>query len=312
MLGNSTQGWPWQAEDYDLPAEMPDGQPWPRITVVTPSYNQGRFLEETIRSVLLQGYPNLEYIVIDGGSTDQSVDIVRKHESHLAYWVSEPDRGQYDAINKGFARSTGEIMAWLNSDDVYCPWALHTVGQIFRSCGEVDWLTTSIPLTWSAEGIPCAARFVDNYTESSFARGRNAQNDGRSRTWIMQEGTFWRRTLWDQSGGQLDASFAYAGDFELWTRFWQHADLVTVPVPLAGFRVHDQQKTARIGAYYAEVDRILTSYAKGRHLPHWSLSLLRRFYEITGRGGRVFGSRVRRVVYRHDRKDWVIRTKYVI
>ena len=100
---------------------MPDGLPWPRLTIVTPSYNQGQFIEESIRSVLLQGYPNLEYIITDGGSTDGSVDIIRKYEPWLAYWQSKPDRGQSHALNKGFARATGHIFAWLNSDDYYYP-----------------------------------------------------------------------------------------------------------------------------------------------------------------------------------------------
>src|SRR5215212_7784658 len=118
-----------------------DGAP-PRISIVTPSFNQGRFLRETMQSVLGQGYPNLEYVVIDGGSTDESVDIIRGHEQQLAAWVSEKDAGQYDAINKGFARTSGEVMAWLNSDDKYTPWALPVVGEIFAQLPEVKWLTT--------------------------------------------------------------------------------------------------------------------------------------------------------------------------
>ena len=122
-------GWPWAEESPQLPATMPDGSPWPRISIVTPSFNQGQYIEETIRSVLLQGYPNLEYIIIDGGSTDNSVEIIKKYEKWLTYWVSEADRGQSHAINKGFNYCSGEIFQWINSDDCLCERALKCVGS---------------------------------------------------------------------------------------------------------------------------------------------------------------------------------------
>ena len=112
------KGWPWTVQT-DLPKEtMPNGEPWPRISLVTPSYNQGRYIEETIRSVLLQNYPNLEYVIIDGGSTDETLAILQKYEHWLTYWASEPDHGQSHAINKGFQRCTGTILNWLCSDDI--------------------------------------------------------------------------------------------------------------------------------------------------------------------------------------------------
>ena len=129
-------GWPWTEETPRLGATMPDGRPWPRVTVVTPSLNQARFLEETIRSVLLQGYPDLEYVVVDGGSNDGSREIIGKYERFFAWWASEADRGQADAIDKGLAQATGEIFNWVNSDDVLQPGALATVAQAMR--GDID------------------------------------------------------------------------------------------------------------------------------------------------------------------------------
>jgi len=114
-----TADWPWYVEIPQFPQTMPDGSPWPKISIVTPSYNQGDFLEETIQSVIRQNYPNLEYIIIDGGSSDGSVEIIKKYEECLTYWISEPDLGVYDALNKGLERSTGEIIGFINSDDVY-------------------------------------------------------------------------------------------------------------------------------------------------------------------------------------------------
>lgn len=120
----------------------------PKISIVTPSYNQGEFIEATINSILTQNYPNLQYIIIDGGSTDGSVEIIKKYEKYLHFWCSEPDAGQYDAINKGFARSSGEIMAWLNSDDMYCPWVFKTVADVMSDFSEIEWLTTLNPGLW--------------------------------------------------------------------------------------------------------------------------------------------------------------------
>jgi hypothetical protein len=237
----------------------------PRISIITPSYNQGRFLEETLVSVISQRYPDLEYLVMDGGSTDGSVDIIRRYDGQLAYWTSGRDAGQYDALNRGFARTTGEVMAWLNSDDKYTPWALHVVGEIFASLPEVEWVTTQYPLTWDEDGRAIRCTYQPVYSQRGFFRGENLPGAGWYATgFIQQESTFWRRSLWQRAGAYLDTSLKLASDFELWSRFHQHGELYGVPTPLAGFRVHPNQKTARhLKEYIEEAKQVLLTSRKG-------------------------------------------------
>jgi glycosyltransferase involved in cell wall biosynthesis len=234
----------------------------PKFSIVTPSFNQGRFLAETMDSVLEQGYPELEYVVVDGGSTDESVEVIKVRQGRLASWVSERDNGQYDAVNKGFARTGGDVMAWLNSDDKYTPWALHVVGEVFRQLPEVKWVTKLLPLHWDARGLPVKCKPVRGYTRDGFFRGHHLQRPGEwDKAFIQQESTFWRRSLWEKAGGRIDASLQLAGDFELWAKFYQHADLYGVPLPLGGFRVHGDQKTAhRMEAYLKEAEAVLTRH----------------------------------------------------
>jgi hypothetical protein len=240
----------------------------PRISVVTPSFNQGRFLAETMGSVLGQHYPNLEYVVVDGGSTDDSRAVIEARANELAWWVSEKDAGQYDAINKGFAHTGGDVMAWLNSDDKYTPWALWTVGEVFRQLPEVQWVTTLLPLHWDERGLPTKCKPVRGYTKEGFFRGQHLQRPGEwDKAFIQQESTFWRRSLWEKAGGRIDASLQLAGDFELWAKFYQHADLYGIPLPLGGFRIHDDQKTAqRMDAYFKEAEALLARHG-GRLAP---------------------------------------------
>lgn len=218
---------------------------YPRISVVTPSLNQGQFLEETIRSVLGQGYPNLEYLVIDGGSTDGSLEIIQKHADRIAYWRSEPDGGHYEAVNKGLARSTGDIMAWLNADDMFCPWALRTVASVMTAQPGVTWLTSSTPLSWTCGGFCRRINSVAGYSKASFLDSCHLPNEGPYFGWIQQESTFWRRSLWEQSGGKVRTNFRLAGDFDLWARFYDHADLHVINGPLGGFRFQPDQHPER-------------------------------------------------------------------
>ena len=210
----------------------------PRISLVTPSLNQGRFLERTLRSVLDQGYPDLEYIVIDGGSTDQSVDIITRYADRLAYWVSEPDGGHANALNKGFAHATGQVMGWINSDDVLTDSSLWTVGQIFNELGDqVHWLT-GLSAGMREDGVVIGVGGPRSYHRTLLRLG---MYEGRKFGWVQQEGTFWSRALWERAGGRMDESLRAMADFELWSRFSGLATLHTVPVVLGIFRHHPEQ-----------------------------------------------------------------------
>lgn len=248
---------------------------WPRITVVTPSLNQGRFLEVTISSILEQNYPNLEYIIIDGGSTDGSLEIIRKYEPWISYWISERDRSMYEAINKGFARATGDIMAWSNTDDVYLPGALLTVGSIFQQLPEVQWLTSLYKVSWDENGEEIKRYKVQGFNRRAFYRARHLSGSNPFASYnIQQQSTFWRRALWERAGGRVDDRLDLAGDFELWTRFYKHAELYSVDEPIGVFRFQPDQKTANLGhAYVSEAVRAFQN--SGGSYPHFLESWLR-------------------------------------
>jgi glycosyltransferase involved in cell wall biosynthesis/ADP-heptose:LPS heptosyltransferase/lipopolysaccharide biosynthesis regulator YciM/ubiquinone/menaquinone biosynthesis C-methylase UbiE len=224
----------------------------PRITVVTPSYNQAEYLEECIDSILSQNYSNLEYIIMDGGSTDGSVEIIKKYENHLSYWQSKPDGGQYTAINEGFRRSTGEIMAWLNSDDKYHPGALHLVDLAFRAMPQSDWITGR-PTAWDNLG-----KLIIVFDHVPLWSQERLLYHGKDDYYIQQESTFWRRNLWDRAGGKIDTTWQLAADFELWCRFFHHSQLIGVDALLGGFRYHSGQKTSILmDRYEQEVLQII-------------------------------------------------------
>jgi len=220
---------------------------YPKISIVTPSFNQAPYLEETLLSVIGQNYPNLEYIVIDGGSTDGSVDIIRKYEKHLAYWISEKDKGMYDAIQKGFARSTGEIMGWINSDDRYFPKSFFVLADIFAGHPEVQWLQAN-PSLINEEG-----QIVGNYSSRKWSRYHFYMYDYK---YIQQESTFWRRNLWVKAGSSLRTDLKLAGDFELWLRFFDHADLYTLHSVLGAFRIRSSNQFSldKLEEYNAECE----------------------------------------------------------
>ncbi|MEP2934944.1 MAG: glycosyltransferase family 2 protein [Gilvibacter sp.] len=224
---------------------------YPKITVVTPNFNQGAFLERAILSVLDQNYPNLEYIIIDGGSTDNSVAIIEKYSEHLHYWESAKDQGMYFAINKGFDQSSGEIMCWINSDDVLWKGSLHAVANIFNSDKNLSWLQ-GYPSVIDEQG----ALLYQRPPVGSEAHFYSYQfvNDFE---FIQQESTFWSRSLWEKAGGRLNTSYALAADFDLWMRFFEHEKLYCTKQQLAAFRKREGQKSGDSAAYLKEAKLIV-------------------------------------------------------
>ncbi len=221
-----------------------------KISIVTPVFNQAQYLEETIQSIISQGYPNLEYIIIDGGSTDGTVDIIKKYESHLTYWVSEPDKGMYDALQKGFERSTGKIMGWLNADDIYHKGCLFQVANVFSHHSEINWLTGShTQIDENGNVIYCAS--CRKFNKFQYLTG--------DYMWIAQESTFWRRSLWEQAGSHIAVDMHAAGDFELWLRFIKHDILYYVNTGIGIYRHREGQLSKDMVSYINEVNQIYHS-----------------------------------------------------
>lgn len=271
-------GWPWEAEPVSQPPAPPGG--WPRITVVTPSYMQADFLEETIRSILLQGYPDLEYLLLDGGSTDGSREIIGKYSPWLAGWRCEKDRGQADAINEGWARATGSIRAWLNSDDWYLPGALFAVAETFTRPG-VEWVAGGV------EDRGPAGEFMKSHPAAPTPL---PQCLGRRDFGLYQPGNFWARGLLDRAG-PLDPSMHFAFDNDLWARcLLAGATLVPVPRPVACFRRHGASKTlSRHELFLREDWEVFRRYAG--HLPPGERRLAARWlrdYEADSFPGAIF------------------------
>jgi glycosyltransferase involved in cell wall biosynthesis len=204
----------------------------------------------TMESVLSQEV-DLEYVVMDGGSTDGSREIIASRAERLAYWESQKDGGQYDAINRGFAKSQGEIMGWLNSSDLYLPWTLKTVRMIFEAYPEIQWITSTMKACITGDGA-----FENLWTNPGFSARRfyRGQHGGPGNNdFLQQESCFWRRSIWEKIGGAIDLQHASAGDYWLWSRFFQHANVAAVEAPLAAFRFHDEAKSVH-SRYEEEVE----------------------------------------------------------
>ena len=226
-----------------------------KITIITPSYNQGQFIEQTIDSVLSQNYASLEYIIVDGGSTDNTVEIIKKHEKHLAYWVSEPDKGQSDAINKGLKRATGDIVNWLNSDDYYEPDTLHKVSDAFAD---------------DNTNVLCGkSRLFKGDATVKHSRGTDIYDDNLAKTigWarIDQPETFFRKSVIDQIGS-VNPALHYVMDKEWWVRYllaFGLSGIRKIDEVLVNFRLHESSKTiSQSGGFEAETDALYFNLAQ--------------------------------------------------
>jgi glycosyltransferase involved in cell wall biosynthesis len=207
---------------------------WPRITVVTPSFNQGAFIEATLKSVISQNYPNLQHIVLDGGSTDNSVEIIRRYEPHIAYWHSRKDKGQADALQQGFAMADGEILCWLNSDDIFLPEALNTVGRLFAKHEDVDFIYGN-RCTIDRDGNVTGRHIWPwHITKWHWALGQP----------LAQECSFFRKSIYERVGG-IDPTKFFIMDYDLFFRMWRAGRFRKTTAFLGCLRQHEETKNAR-------------------------------------------------------------------
>ncbi|MDY0003645.1 MAG: glycosyltransferase, partial [Polyangia bacterium] len=244
------------------PPTLPDGSPWPRISIVTPSFQQGEYLEETILSVLSQGYPDVEHLVVDGGSTDGTAEVLERYGSRLAFAVSEKDRGQSHAINKGMERATGQILTWLNSDDQLAPGALFAVALAFHM-SKADMVAGVVELRRG--GLP-AGRHLTSCGDGVLPLEDLLDLDGcwMAGQFFYQPEVMFTRAIWERAGGRVSEDWHYSMDYELWLRFAAAgARLHVIGAPVAVFRIHEEQKTAG-RAFMSELPRVRDAFLQGR------------------------------------------------
>lgn len=257
-------GWPWTEGSRPLPDTLPDGQPWPKVSIVTPSYNQGWALEETLRSVILQGYPNLEYIVMDDGSTDKSVEIIQKYEPWLTYWQTAENQGQTQVLNQGFARATGEVFGWMNSDDIILP---NGIEKLMRLRAEkpdcIGWVGAAEEI--DKEGNPLRVVVPRLGKISEMLNWSIIRENGSH---IYQPGCLFSAQAFRDVGG-LDEYMWCAMDLDLWVRLREEGDFALMNAVVASPRLYTGAKSnlTEIGVSDVRqyVDLITIAYKMNNH-----------------------------------------------
>lgn len=244
----------------------------PKISIVTPSFNQAAFLERTIQSVLGQNYPNLEYIIIDGGSTDGSVELIKKYEKYLTYWVSEKDRGQSHAINKGLKLATGDWLAWQNSDDIYYPGVFRGVAQAAYKQPEVDLIIGNLDLIDANDHVITNLKYVTPTYKSLLAEGMVLAN----------QAAFWQKSIHEKIG-YMDESLHYGMDYDWFLRLLSSGTALHVNNAWGGLRMHEATKTALFqDSFQLELSKIL--HGRKMNKAEVYFYQLRRLYLMLLRG----------------------------
>ena len=289
----------------------------PRLSIVTPCFNAAKTIHTVVESIQRQNCSGVEHIIVDGGSTDGTRDILKEYDGVVL--IFEADDGPYDAINKGFAIAQGEILAWLNADDFYLPYTLSAVLDIFETFPDIEWLTSQFPMFADRDGVIVASEKTAGFNQNRalFPDAIQFRQDRTVHAAMQQESTFWRRSLWQRAGAKLNTTYTLAADFELWLRFWQHAEVYALAAPLGCFRWTDEQRSnVHWQEYENQINQILAAHGGG------SASVAKTFARriaLLFRGAPQvllehcwFAAKTNHVCYNRDMKTWSIKPRYFV
>ena len=276
----------------------------PKISIVIPCYNMEKYIEQTLLSIINQDYKNFEIIIVDGLSIDKTLMIIKKYKKYIHKIISERDSGQYNAINKGMNHATGDILAWINADDIYFPWTFRHVGEFFLKHPKIEWISGMTALM-DETGL------LNGINRNIIAKPNSYIEKGWFREelygFLQQEGMFWRKELWNNYGG-LDEHYRLAADFELWTRFSKYSELVSFGLPLSSFRIRDNSRSKlQKEVYNSEVKKICLKLKSPSKLKQY-LGKKNEFTNVIMRKLTLKKSKI--YYYSLLNKSWMLSEKY--